>query len=180
MTEGSQECNAQRVRPAPRGAFARLLAEPPLRVVRSSCVVLCSALSLFGCRSTPKRTVEAQFGLFFGGQIQQRSVLSIDTNASVQPLGFRLLFEAPVTHPTDIEWTLDFPAAKAGPRGPSNVPRGERTDRVVLPKGAEQFEQLVRLRSTDVPGTYNVRIKVDADTVLDRPFRLTWSRGEDE
>jgi hypothetical protein len=42
----------------------------------------------------------------------------------------------------------------------------------MLPAGADRFEQLMTWLPTDVAGTYNIRILVDDEVVLDRPFRL--------
>jgi hypothetical protein len=94
-------------------------------------------------------------------------------------MGFRLLFDGATKRALDIEWTLDYPTAKMGPRGPSNAPRAERVERTVLPKATERFDQLLNLSSTNVPGTYNLRIRVENEVVLDRPFRLVLNRNDD-
>jgi hypothetical protein len=122
----------------------------------------------------------AEFGLFFGGQIQQRTELPLELDSTRQTQGFRLVFDAPASRPVPIEWTLNYPTERVGPRGPSSSRRAERTERAVLPVGGGQFEQLLALRSSDVPGTYNIRIRVADDIVLDRPFRLVPKQPLDE
>jgi len=127
--------------------------------------------------STPESNrVEAKFGLFFGGQIQQRLELPFELDSSRQAQGFQLMFREPVKRPTQLEWTLDYPTTRAGPRGPSNAPRAARIERATLPIGADRFEQSLVLRPTDVPGTYNIRVLVDGEIVMDRPFLLVEHR----
>jgi hypothetical protein len=134
------------------------------------------ALSALGCKNplagSNSNLAVAQFGMFFGGQIQQRVELPFEFDSTRQTQGFRLLFERPLAKKTVVEWTLDYPTARTGPRGPSNAPRAQRSERAILPKGADRFEQLLTLRPTDVPGTFNIRVSVDDTVVLDRPFRL--------
>jgi hypothetical protein len=135
-----------------------------------------SMLLLGGCNSRlelSESSVSAQFGLFFGGQIQQRLEIPFELDSTRQTQGFRLVFERPMPKPTIVQWSLDYPTARTGPRGPSNAPRAERTERATLPQGAEQFEQMLALRPTDPFGTYNIRVRLDDEIVLDRPFRLS-------
>ncbi len=116
------------------------------------------------------KVLSAQFGLFFGGQVQQRVELPFELDSTRQTQGFHLRFREPVKLPTLIEWTLDYPTARTGPRGPSNAPRAQRTEHATLPVGADRFEQSLTLRPTDVPGTYNIRVYVDDELAMDRPF----------
>jgi hypothetical protein len=117
--------------------------------------------------------VSAQFGLFFGGQIQQRIEIPFELDSTRQTQGFRLVFDRPIPRPTTVEWSLNYPTLRSGHRGPSNAPRAERTDRATLPQGADRFEQMLTLRPTDVFGTYDIRVQLDDDIVLDRSFRLS-------
>lgn len=134
------------------------------------------AVGFVGCNSAetppPSKVISAQLGLFFGGQIQQRIELPLELDSTRQTQGFRLQFARPLLRPAEVEWTLNFPTARTGVRGPSNSPRAERTERLTVPAGADRFEQLLTFRTTDVPGTYNLRVFVDEELVLDRPFRL--------
>jgi hypothetical protein len=143
-------------------------------------LVWCLALGSSDCKSrvapAESKVVSAQFGLFFGGQIQQRLELPFELDSTRQTQGFHLKFREPVRQPTQIEWTLDYPTARTGPRGPSNAPRAERTERATLPVGADRFEQSLTLQPTDLPGTYNLRICVDEEIVMDRPFLLVNKR----
>jgi hypothetical protein len=140
--------------------------------------LVCSLVA--GCKSNVASSegmvVSAQFGLFFGGQIQQRIELPYELDSTRQTQGFRLTFREPAKRPIPIEWTLNYPKAPTGPRGPGNAPRAERTERVTLPAGADRFEQLLTLQPTDAPGTYNLRILVDGEVAMDRPFLLVTKR----
>lgn len=133
------------------------------------------AILALGCRNqsdASQRPPLAQFGLFFGGQIQQRTDIPLEFDSTRQTIGFRILFPEPLSRSTDVEWILDYPKARSGRRGRSNAPRAERTERTTLLEGMDRFEQVVQLRSTDLPGTYNIRVLVGSQIVLDRPFRM--------
>lgn len=139
-------------------------------------MLLATGALVGGCRSRTEASrplPQAKFGLFFGGQVQQRTEIPFELDSTRQTLGLRLDFGSPVTHPTEIRWILNYPTARRGPRGRSNAPRAERSDSSTLAAGADRFEQLLTLRPSDFPGTYNVRVFVDSKLVLDRPFLVT-------
>jgi hypothetical protein len=132
-------------------------------------------LSLGSCsrRLQPSEScVSAEFGVFFGGQIQQRLEIPFELDSTRQTQGFRLVFDGPLQKPTTVEWSLDYPTLRTGPRGPSNAPRAERTERAALSQDADRFEQMIALRPIDPLGTYDIRVRLDDVIVLDRPFRL--------
>jgi hypothetical protein len=137
-----------------------------------------------GCNSQVSRSeskvATAQFGLFFGGQVQQRVELPFELDSTRQTQGFHLRFSGPVKHPTLIEWTVDYPTARTGPRGPSNAPRAQRTEHATVSVGADRFEQSLTLRPTDVPGTYNIRVCVDDELVMDRPFLFVTKKSSQD
>jgi hypothetical protein len=131
---------------------------------------------LCGCqipnRASQTEPTRAKFGVFFGSQIQQRKDIALVTSQLKQRHGFRLDFSPKLTRSTTVEWELDFPTKRAGTYGPSNSPRASRKSQVNLPSGTDQFEQILDFLPTDVEGTWNIRIRVDRDVVLDKAFRV--------
>jgi len=126
------------------------------------------------CNSSNRQSasVTAQFGIFFGGQIQQRDAIALEPDSTRQTQGFRVRFDPALDHAVALDWELDVPTRRQGRRGPGNAPRTKRTGQVEIPAGRSQYEQLIAFDPTDVPGTWNLRVDVDGTTVLDRPFRV--------
>ena len=119
---------------------------------------------------------DAQFGIFFGSQIQQRRDIPLEVDTAKQQLGFRILFGEQRKRPSNVAWDLDYPTKASGPRGPGNAPRAIRSGTASLPTGADRFEQRIAILPSDPIGTYSIRVTVDGLPVLDRPFRLVSPR----
>jgi hypothetical protein len=136
----------------------------------------CAASESHHEKSSPR----AEFGVFFGSQIQQRTDLLLQLDESKQRQGFRLEYSKAVPRALSITWEIDYPLRRTGPHGPGNAPRGLRSGSATMPAGSERFEQTVALLPTDVPGTWNLQVKADGAVVLDRPFRVvtTASNGD--
>lgn len=122
----------------------------------------------------------AQFGVFFGGQVQQRVEIPISPDPSQNAQGLRIEFRRPLRNATQLTWDLDFPTERSGPRGPCSAPRKLRTETATVPIGAERFEQLLNLDPTSAPGTYNLRVMVGDEVTLDRSFRVVRQRLNSE
>jgi hypothetical protein len=127
----------------------------------------------------PSEVTSAQFGLFFGGQVQQRLELPKPLSHSQSGQGVRLEFRRRLSQPTQVTWHLNHPTARNGPRGPCNAPRATRSASFMVPAGSDRFEQALAFEPTDPPGTYSLRVLVGDELVLDRSFRLVQSRLED-
>lgn len=122
----------------------------------------------------------AYFGVFFGGQIQQRLEIPLSPDPSQNTQGLRLEFRSPLPQATQVTWDLDYPTARSGPRGPGNAPRSTRTETATVPAGADRFEQLLRLDPASLPGTYNLRVILGEELALDRSFRVVRQRLNSE
>jgi len=122
----------------------------------------------------------AQFGVFFGGQVQQRLEIPISPDPSQNTQGLRVEFRRPLPSAAQITWDWDYPTARSGPRGPCSAPRKQRTETATVPAGADRFEQLLNLDPTSVPGTYNLRVMLGEEVALDRSFRVVRQRLKSE
>ena len=93
-------------------------------------VVLCCA------RPAPTAFVKsAKLGVFYGGQVEERTDVPFELDPGKQTQGFRLEFSAPLAEDTDVDWRIEIPKAdperKRRPRQPaSSRPRRGRRCRV--------------------------------------------------
>src|SRR5437868_2548635 len=72
------------------------------------CVAVIVSLACDRRQSAPKPLVRrAEFGVLFGGQIQERRELPFELDRSKQTLGFRIDFSEPLGADTEIEWRID-------------------------------------------------------------------------
>jgi hypothetical protein len=148
---------------------------------RVAFLALAASLSLLGCdRKKPRGPVaSASFGVFFGGQIQERQEIPLVMDRAKQSLGFRVEFPEPLQQPRSIHWELDMPGAgrrvrdAQGRIGKGRLTKlGEAKARV----GLARFDQELPFTPGDSIGTWNVRVLVDDEIVIDRPF-LVYDRA---
>jgi ABC-type phosphate/phosphonate transport system substrate-binding protein len=140
-----------------------------------SVIVMCACQ--LPSRASHSEPTRAKFGVFFGSQLQQRKDIALVTSQLKQRHGFRLDFSPKRARATTVEWELDFPTKPTGTYGPSNSPRATRKSQATLPSGTDQFEQILEFLPTDVIGTWNIRIRVDKNVVLDKSFRVVKENG---
>jgi hypothetical protein len=126
-----------------------------------SCVFL---VACFGCeKRAPDGIVEhAGYGIFFGGQIQEREQIPFSLDRTKQRQGFRIEFRRPLASARTIKWEIDKPGARGKGR---KVVLGEGQAR----PGATSFEQELPFQPGDPLGTWNVRVTVGDEAAIDRP-----------
>ena len=129
------------------------------------------ALSLLGCQAKPGRdplVERAAFGVFFGGQIQDRKELPFELDTSKQSCGIRVEFREALMHPAKVSWEIARPlnekASKHGVGAERVTEVGEAAARV----GERRLDVPVLLRQGQALGSWHVRVKVDERTVIDR------------
>jgi hypothetical protein len=140
-----------------------------LAALSSSACVL--ALTVTNCtpKSDPDPLLErAAFGVFFGGQIQDRKELPFELDPAKQEQGIRLDFRAPLTRGVPIAWEIARPASAKAAKSDAGVEQivevGSATARV----GESRLDVPISLRQGQVLGTWHVRVKVEARVVIDR------------
>lgn len=139
------------------------------RFVPRKAAVLLAWLAVAACDARgPKPLVEsAKFGVFYGGQIQEREQVPFELDRTKQEQGFRIIFSEPLRRPLPIRWELDVPSGAARKTKTGRlVELGEATVR----SGQRRFEHLIRFEPEDLPGTWNLRVLVDDQLVIDRAF----------
>jgi hypothetical protein len=132
---------------------------------------LALSLALLGCpaKSDPDPLVErAAFGVFFGGQIQDRKELPFELDPAKQLCGIRIDFRAPLAQPVTVGWEIARPisshAAKNDAGSEQVVEVGNASARV----GESRLDVPISFRQGQVLGTWHVRVKVDTRVVIDR------------
>lgn len=140
---------------------------------RSSVVLLLlgvSAAELAACqRGDAAPAAEAHFGVFFGGQLQEREKVPLIVDRSRQAIGIRLEFASPPRAEQSVRWELEKPAPGKAKDSARIVAYGEAKTRV----GASVLDVPLAFEPTDRPGPWRVRVALDGKSVLDRPFTVT-------
>ncbi|MEO7037550.1 MAG: hypothetical protein ABI548_26570 [Polyangiaceae bacterium] len=141
------------------------------RALLSGAPLLALALNAIGCpaKSDPDTLVErAAFGVFFGGQIQDRSELPFELDQAKQRIGIRVDFRAPLTRAVPVGWEIARPASVKASRSDAGTDQvvevGDAAGRI----GERRLDIPLSLRHGQVLGTWHVRLKVDARVVIDR------------
>ena len=141
------------------------------------------AALLPGCQEQPPPdpVEHAAFGVLFGGQVQQLDEIPFELDRARQTLGFRLDFRDGLKQPSDVTWELDVPlppsmSARArraqGKEAPRASDRTLRRGQAKVPAGSRRFEQVLVLEPGDPLGTWNIQVRLNAESVIDRPFLL--------
>lgn len=131
-------------------------------------------LGLFAaCKPTPQSPFErAEFGVVFGGQIQERSEVPFELDATKQTLGFVVQLREPLRTPTSLHWEL----SKPGPLGAGRLadPLNRRVELfdAPVPAGQTQIQKAVNLEPGDSLGLWNIRVTLGDQLAIDRAFMV--------
>ena len=144
---------------------------------------LMAALCLVACQpQKPKPFVEsAKFGIFYGGQIEERKQIPFELDPTKQTQGFRVDFGSPLAENVNVEWRVQKPESKKAQRSrrakrkvqdpaPPETPPGP--EHGVVRAGETRFERAVAFEPGDPTGLWNVRVVVRDKVVLDRAFEV--------
>lgn len=134
--------------------------------------VLLLGLALFGCPAKSERdplVERAAFGVFFGGQIQDRNELPFELDQTKQRIGIRVEFRTPLASAVPVAWEIARPlSSKSKAKGDAAIDQvvevGEASARV----GESRLDVPLSLRQGQVLGNWHVRVKVDGRQVIDR------------
>jgi hypothetical protein len=132
-------------------------------------MVFLSALSL-RCESKAapgSSFVDAKFGIFYGGQIQQRQKLPLEVDPAKQRHGFRLDFSQPPLGATPVYWEIDTPA----PTAPGKAGGPKRLTRVgweQVRAGQDRLDHAFSFEPKDRVGLWNFRVLVGEAPVIDQ------------
>jgi hypothetical protein len=120
-------------------------------------------------RANPTPDVRVRFGVFFGGELQEREQIPLVVDRARQTIGLRLEFSEPPTSERRVAWELDKPAGKKPSDSARVVAYGAAKTRV----GEAVLDVPLAFQASDRPGAWRVRVTLDDQRVLDRPFTVT-------
>ncbi len=122
---------------------------------------------VMACQRAPEAVVkEAEFGVFFGGQVQELKEIPKQLDPARQRHGFRLTFVAPLPRDVLVAWEVSLPApSKGGPR-PALV--GQATAKA----GQAVLDMPLAFRAQDPLGAWHAKVTVDEQVVIDRDFAV--------
>ena len=123
-------------------------------------------LSLACDRSAPGVVQTGEFGVFFGGQVQELKEIAKELDPARQQHGFRLTFRGPLPQDVAVSWEISLPAPdKGGPRA-ANV--GQTTAKA----GQSILDVPLSFRPTDPLGSWHARVSAAGVVVIDRDFQV--------
>jgi hypothetical protein len=116
---------------------------------------------------------KAEFGVFFGGQVQQREEIPFELDAARQQQGFRVVFQRPLEHARSLTWEISRPGRRK-PGATYSHPDGRVTElgSSTLQAGRERVEQPLVFKPGDPLGLWNIRVVLDDQVLIDRPFTV--------
>jgi hypothetical protein len=129
------------------------------------------ALSLLaGCHKTAEApAVHAQFGVFFGGQVQEREEIPLVLDRARQSMGVRLEFATPPLNEARVSWELQKPKPGKGTAAAGTVTDyGDARTRA----GEPVLDVPLAFREGDRAGNWRIRVALDGKNVLDRAFKV--------
>ena len=128
---------------------------------------LIALLCVLGCERTPPSVVkEAEFGVFFGGQVQELKEIAKELDPGRQQHGFRLTFRGPLARDVAIAWELSLPATDKG--GPRAAMVGQATAKA----GQSLLDVPIAFRISDPLGSWHAKLSAAGQVVIDRDFSV--------
>jgi hypothetical protein len=120
------------------------------------------ALGSLSCNPPPaERHARGAFGVFFGGQVQERSEIQVSTTR-LPTVGFRIEFLESRPGGHELRYEIIRP-------GPSSRRQSELGHAHVAPD-RHFFDHRIELGPEVTYGTWNVRVTCDGFAVVDRPL----------
>ncbi len=128
---------------------------------------LCAALMLVACRRDTKSPVrEAEFGVFFGGQVQELKTIGKQLDPARQRHGFRITFAAPLERSVKVSWEISLPVTD------KSLPRAALVGETLAKVGETQLDVPFTFRPSDPLGEWHARVFVDGRAVIERDFSV--------
>jgi len=120
-----------------------------------------------GCDAKPNGVVkEAEFGVFFGGQVQELKELPKQLDATRQRHGFRLTFAAPLARDIPVTWEISLPPTD------KSAPRPALIGQATAKAGQSVLDVPLAFRPADPLGSWHAKVSADGVVVIDRDFTV--------
>lgn len=123
-------------------------------------------LAALSCHRQEGVVQEAEFGVFFGGQVQQLKEIQKELDPARQQHGFRLSFRSALAREVPVTWEISLPTTDKG--GPRSAVVGQTSAKV----GQSVLDVPLAFRPTDPLGSWHAKVTADHQVVIDRDFTL--------
>lgn len=123
--------------------------------------------------AAPKNGESFEFGVLYGGQVQERDEIPLELDGSRQRQGFRLSLAPAPDAPLEVRWELGMPGVGrrvADSLGRKARPRKVQLGRTHFRPGEAVLEQHLPFSPGDPLGLWNIRVSIAERVVIDRPF----------
>lgn len=133
-------------------------------------------LALAGCDvegTSGGRATQAEFGVLYGGQVQERDELPFELDETRQRFGFRITLAPPPRDAPEVRWELGRPGKGrrvADSFGHKARPRQVELGSASFRPGEASFEQPLRFAPGDPLGLWNIRVLLGSEVVIERAF----------
>jgi hypothetical protein len=117
--------------------------------------------------------LSAEFGILYGGQVQERDEIPFELDTAKQRQGFRLTQSPAPTQALEVHWELGRPGRGRrvlDSHGRKARPRQVQLGRAHFRPGESMFEQVLPFSPDDPLGLWNIRVLLGDQVVIDRPF----------
>lgn len=129
--------------------------------------LLLLGLLLGACQRESRGIVEqAEFGVFFGGQVQQLAQIKKQLDADRQRHGFRVRFRGPLARDVQVAWEISLPATGA------STPRAALVGQTTARAGSSVLDVPLAFRPSDPLGLWHAKVTAEAAVVIDRDFTV--------
>lgn len=145
-----------------------------LALAALSVAVLAGLGAGFGCEKRARPPgVRARFGVFFGGDVQEREELPLIFDRSRQIHGIRIDFDQVPSTPLRVAWEVEKPGTGRDGGG-GLVDYGEVRTR----EGSRRLDIPLSFREGDKPGAWKVRVMLEDKALLERRFLVIADNNE--
>jgi len=155
-------------------------------VKRRGLLLLPLALACERVDPQPHDLQRAQFGVFFGGEVQELTQIPLEPDHARQAIGIRLTFKTAPNPPLKVHWELAKPRKSSSQQKKAAAGTAD-AEAPIAPKPSESLVEFgdvmtrpgdvvldipLDLRPGDPLGDWAVKADIQGQTVLNRPFRV--------
>lgn len=141
------------------------------RLDRAVAAAALGALALSCHRGEQSDVERVEFGVLYGGDIQDRASMPLELDPAKQELALRVSFREPVHRERLVRWEFERPISdRKAPDGGTlfSAELGE----VPVHVGERRADAKLAFRKSDRPGTFRIRVRLDDRVVLERALAV--------
>lgn len=148
----------------------------PLRFTRRASASALLAVLVWGASACRSRSMNSEierveFGVLYGGDIQDRTTIPLELDATRQELALRVTFRAPLERERIVQWELERPASQRGADGGALF--AAELGELRAHPGERRAEAKLAFRRGDLPGAWRLFVRLDGRVVLERSLTVS-------